>query len=115
MQTVTAMPSLEETDRSITDYTQPFLIACLNDRWRVVNDPLQFILQVRRRKPTATQDGWEGRSFCRQRWALLRCIREYCGEVSPEALAVIHQLPEKHPTTTRGGKLVPHSICSADR
>jgi hypothetical protein len=49
----------------------------LNTKWRVVgDDPSQWILQ-RYRTPR-----WRDHSFCRTREGLLRCVREYCGEVT---------------------------------
>lgn len=54
------------------------LIAQLNANWRVVDDPLQWILQRRKGTPREKSTGWQGRSFCRTREGLLRCIREYC-------------------------------------
>ena len=72
------------------------VIALLNDRWRVIDDPLQWILEVRTGQPTRKATGWRGRSFCTQRRSLIRCIGEYCGEVDPAALEIIKKLPEKH-------------------
>ena len=54
------------------------LVAQLNASWRVVDDPLQWILQRRKGNPRKKSSGWQGRSFCRTRDALLRCVREYC-------------------------------------
>jgi hypothetical protein len=54
------------------------LVAQLNESWRVVDDPLQWMLQRRKGNPRDKNSGWRGRSFCRTREALLRCIREYC-------------------------------------
>ena len=69
----------------------------LNDRWRVIDDPLQWILQIRRGRPSAKASGWRGEHYCRQRTSLLRCIREYCGEVDPAAIAILRALPDWHP------------------
>lgn len=76
-------------------------VAILNDRWRVIDDPLQWILQYRRRKVCAGAKSpkdniWRGHRFCRTRTALLRDIRENCGEVGPAALAIVKALPEWH-------------------
>ena len=73
------------------------VIALLNDRWRVIDDPLQWILEVRTGRPTRKATGWQGRAFCTQRSALIRCIGEYCGKVDPAALGIIKRLPKKHP------------------
>ncbi len=72
-------------------------VAVLNDRWRVVDDPVQWLLQRRERTASEKSSGWAGEHFCRQRRSLLRDIRENCGEVDPAALAVIEALPDRHP------------------
>jgi hypothetical protein len=53
---------------------------------------------MQRRKGNARRknSGWQGRSFCRTRGALLRCVREYCGEIDLDALAKLDELPEWH-------------------
>ena len=68
----------------------------LNSGWRVVDDPLQWILQRRDGKSSNKNSGWRGRSFCRTREALLRCVKDYCGIVDAEALKQIEALPEWH-------------------
>ena len=78
-----------------------FLIVQLNDRWRVIDDPLQWIVQYRRRdrgRSDGSEDSrsWEGRRFCRTRTALQRDITENCGEVDPAAIAIIERLPNWH-------------------
>ena len=72
------------------------LIAQLNETWRVIDDPLQWILQRKKGAPRNKSTGWQNRSFCRTREALLRCVREYCGEVDSDALAKLEALPEWH-------------------
>src|SRR5262245_13422700 len=49
------------------------LITTLNSNWRVVDDPLQWILQRRKGNPRKRNSGWIGRSFCVTREGLLRC------------------------------------------
>ena len=73
------------------------LVVQLNDRWRVIDEPIQWILQVRKGRPSTRSSGWRGEHFCRQRTSLLRCIREYCGDVDPAAVATIDVLPDWHP------------------
>jgi hypothetical protein len=68
----------------------------LNSGWRVVDDPLQWILQRRNSKPDKKHSGWANRSYCRTREALLRCVREYCGIVDAEALERLETLPDFH-------------------
>jgi hypothetical protein len=72
------------------------LVAQLNANWRVVDDPLQWILQRRKGKPRTRNSGWRGRSFCRTKDALLGCIGNHCGEVDAEALSKLKSLPDWH-------------------
>ena len=90
-----------ETVEGYTDTQKPFhgpshrsnpLLAQLSAGWRVVVDPMQWILQRK-----ASDTNWNPRSFCSTREGLLRCVREYCGEVDPLALATLRALPEWHP------------------
>ena len=68
----------------------------LNDRWRVTDDPLQWILQYRESDPSERSTGYKARSFCGSRGGLTRCVRDYCGDVDPDALARIDLLPDLH-------------------
>ena len=77
--------------------TAPNVIAVLNNSWRVVDDPLQWILEVRKGHKRQRASGYSGRSYCCSRTALLRCIREHCGAVDPEALVILRHLPDRHP------------------
>jgi hypothetical protein len=72
------------------------LVAQLNANSRVVDDRQQWILQRRKGNPRKKNSGWRDRSFCRTRDALLRCVREYCGEVDRVALAQLAVLPPRH-------------------
>lgn len=83
--------------RPATD-TTPSTYINLNGNWRVrLTDPLQWILERRRGRPTRKSTGWVGRSFCTQRTTLKRCIHEYCGEVDPNAPRQVEALPERFP------------------
>jgi hypothetical protein len=73
------------------------LIAQLNENWRVLDDPLQWILQRRKGNPRKRNSGWQNRSFCRTREGLLRCVRENCSEVDQDALTQLQVLPKYHP------------------
>ena len=83
----------------------PKIVAALNEKWRVVDDvDLQWILQRRTSsiavKLAASEPSggvWAARSFCNTRRALIRCVREYCGDVGPDALAILEALPDRHP------------------
>ena len=72
------------------------LVAQLNERWRVVDDPLQWILQRRKGTSRKKNSGWQNRSFCRTREGLLGCICEYCGEVDANSVAKLKTLPDFH-------------------
>jgi hypothetical protein len=75
------------------------LIAQLNANCRVVDDPLQWVLQRKKGNPRDKNTGWRDRSFCSTQEALLRCIHEYCGEV--EALAKLKSLTDWYPDWDR--------------
>ena len=61
----------------------------LNSRWRVSTcDPLQWILEQRRGR------WWYGCSWCVTKEALLRCIREKCGDAD---ITDILNFPDWHP------------------
>jgi hypothetical protein len=68
----------------------------LNRNWRVVDDPLQWVLQRKKGNPRKKNSGWQDRSFCATRQGLLRCVRELCGLVDHEVLAQLRALPEFH-------------------
>lgn len=87
------------------------VIAQLNEKWRVVDDPIQWILQLKKGKLRERNSGWAARSYCRTKNGLLRCIREcvcqpdhgqrrciweYRG-VEHIALKLIAELPDFHP------------------
>ena len=93
----------EHATKVLNDPAHPSnrVVAQLNASWRVVDDPLQWILQRRKGNPRKKSLGWQGRSFCRTRDALLRCVREYCGEIDLEALSMLKDLPEWHPDWDR--------------
>jgi len=71
-------------------------VAQLNETWKVVDGPLQWELQRRKGNQRDKNSGWQGRSFCRTREGLLRCVREYCGEISVEAVSKLQALPVWH-------------------
>jgi hypothetical protein len=73
------------------------LVTQLNENWKVVDDPLQWILQRRKGNPRKKNSGWRDRSFCTTREGLLRCVSKYCGEVDQVALARLTALSPNHP------------------
>ena len=76
-----------------TSYAFPLRI---NARWRVVDDPLQWILESRSGKGGAKNSGWRARSFNRTREGLLDRIREVCGTVDSGSRGSLMALPERH-------------------
>jgi hypothetical protein len=68
----------------------------LNASWRVVDDGRQWFLQRKRGNPRSKNLGWCNRSFCTTRPGLLRCVREYCGDLAAGALAKLEALPLQH-------------------
>ncbi len=71
-------------------------IVRLNEKWRIVDDPLQWILERRRGVPGKKSTGWVGSAYCTTRAALLSNIRERAGDVDPAAVAFIETWPERH-------------------
>ena len=72
-------------------------IVTLNERWRITDDPLQWILSYREGKIPDSDKSWRGHRYCRTKAALLRDIRENAGAVDPAAIAVIETWPDWHP------------------
>jgi hypothetical protein len=75
----------------------PRVVAILNPGWRVIEcrDGVQWILQRRGSPEMARGDDWRGRSYCQTKEALIRCTREYAGEIEPAACATLAALPER--------------------
>ena len=71
---------VQDLNESFNDY--PHVIGYLGDSWRVIEcrDGVQWVLQKRiRLSNSMKQDCWRGRSFCRSKEALLRCIQKKVG------------------------------------
>jgi hypothetical protein len=69
-------------------HTSKGVLAALNDRWRVWDGDGQWVLEYR-----SSDARWAPRSFHREKAALLRSIREYCGEADITALRF---MPDYH-------------------
>ena len=78
------------------DRSKP-VIAVLNDRWRVIDDGIQWVLQKRKGRPTPKSSGWRGRSYATSRARLLDSVERRCGPVEPAALRHLTSLPDEHP------------------
>jgi len=75
------------------------VIARFEPGYRIIDGScgIQWVIQ---RQDGRRKDGtprWTGRSYCRTRVTLLRLYREFCDVVEPEVVAVLEQLPERHP------------------
>jgi hypothetical protein len=68
----------------------------LNANWRVVDHPLQWVLQQRKGNQRGKNTGWRGRLFFRTRSGLLGLLTEYCGQVAAQSRATLEALPERH-------------------
>lgn len=68
----------------------------LNDRWRVRDDGLQWIIERRVRRSDERSTGYVGRSYCTQRRTLKQCIHDYCGECNA-TLRPVENLPDRYP------------------
>ena len=74
------------------------VITVLNDRWRVVDDGIQWVLQKRKGRPTPKNTGWRARSYATSRASLLDCVERRCGPVDSAALRILQALPNDHPS-----------------
>ena len=85
-----------KTTKRRADRSKPVL-AVLNDRWRVVDDRVQWVLQKRKGRPTPKSSGWRGRSYATSRGRLLDSIGRMCRPLDPAALRLLEGLPADHP------------------
>ena len=92
-------PSSAPRNEAVSPLAHPSdrLLIQLNHDWRVTEGGLQYILQRRRGHSRSKATGWIGCAFCRTRAALLRNVRELCGEIDENALSQLQALPEWHP------------------
>jgi hypothetical protein len=88
----TPSPRLLET---ADDYCR--VVVVLNPDWRVIEcrDRVQWILQHRGSPKRSRKDDWRGRSYCRTSEVLIRCAREYAGEMDPAACTILAALPPR--------------------
>ena len=70
-----------------------------------MDDPVQWKLKRRKGNQRAKNSGWSDRCFCSTKAALLRCIREYSGDVSADALLRLLSLSALHPDRDRRNQL----------
>ena len=80
----------------------------ISRNWRLAEDDLQWILQRCKNLKQYTSDrdhseNWRGRSFCRTRKALIRCIGEHVmlepgegDDLIEAAVARVERFPEMH-------------------
>lgn len=75
------------------DRSKP-VIAVLNDRWRVIDDGLEWVLQRRKGRPTPKSTGFRARGYAASRASLLDRVERRCGSVDPAAQRILEGLPE---------------------
>jgi hypothetical protein len=73
-------------------------------RWRVVDDPLEWLLQRQQGRLPDGGPRWWDKLYVTSRHGLRLFIEERCGEVDPGALKVISKLSERHPGPRRAGR-----------
>jgi hypothetical protein len=85
---------MNATNRSQESDDYP-VVARLNAEFRIIvcAARLQWILQRRYRAKNHGDMRWRARSHCRTRFAVLRCVAAYAGEVEPVALAILAEMP----------------------
>lgn len=71
------------------------LVARLNDGWRVITcrAGIQWIIQRRAGSQRHGADRWLSVAFHRLRDTLITAVHERCGDVRPEAVALLVGLP----------------------
>lgn len=82
----------------------PRVVSVLNDRWRVIEVRTlagyygQWVLQYRKSpRPNSWRAPEGSASFCQTREALIRDVRRKVGECDIDALAILAELPDRHP------------------
>lgn len=85
--------TMNELDESADNYQR--VIAVLNDRWRVAicANGWQFLLQ--RRVSSKHPDAWRSLKFSATAAHLRTVVREYCGEIDPDAARTLAALPPR--------------------
>lgn len=83
------------------------VVAAFGDKYRVVDDPLQWVLQARHGSRTrpgpdgpVTVEQWRDVAFCRTRKGIMDSVREKHREHEPDAMRALLALPERHPNRT---------------
>lgn len=73
------------------------VVARLNDGWRVITcrAGIQWIIQRRAGTQRHGADRWMSVAYHRLRETLITAVHEYCGDVLPEAEAVLERLPHR--------------------
>ena len=61
-------------------------VATLCERWRVIDDGIQWILQTRKGKAGEKSPGWRAVAFCTTKAGLLLRAKQHCGVEAAEAL-----------------------------
>jgi hypothetical protein len=79
-----------------SDHNYRWIVAQLNDRWRVIacKDGIQWVLQVGKPTKTGPSKDWRGREYFRRRKSLICACATSAGPIDPSALAILQALPE---------------------
>jgi hypothetical protein len=72
------------------------VIAPLGPDWRLIDDPIQWIVQRRVRQSNEKSTGWQARSHFTSKDALLLEIQRLGVLLSPETLNTLNALPSIH-------------------
>ena len=73
------------------------IVVRLSDKWRVIvcRGSIQWIIQRRAGTQRHGAGRWLSVAFHRLRTTLIRAVHERCGEIRPDAAAVLERLPDR--------------------
>jgi hypothetical protein len=91
------MTSGTSNRESDDDYKR--VIARFDPNFRIVDGScgILWVFQKRDGRRKSGKPRWTGRSYCRTRETLIRLYLEFCAFVDPEVVAILEQMPERHP------------------
>lgn len=87
----------EPTDNREESDNYQAIVTRLNDEWRVIacRARIQWIYQRRAGAQRAGATRWLSIGFHRHRDTLITAVRARCGDIRPDAAAVLEQLPHR--------------------
>jgi hypothetical protein len=68
----------------------------LNDKYRIIDETIQWILEVRRSADGVHNPKYQSIRYCRSRIGLAACVDTLAGNVTPEARRLTEALPDWH-------------------